>query len=135
MSPLSGDRGLVPTLKLLFDILTEENIELSGLSDMLTRFDKNWPGIDRWLTQAKGSLSQIVSSLAAILDPQAIVIGGRMPKELTQKLIPLLEIYDDDRRQSPRIKPKLIATTTPYDACAVGAAALPLKQYFYNVRV
>ncbi|UAA39079.1 ROK family transcriptional regulator [Paraneptunicella aestuarii] len=122
----------LPTLELLLDILQKNGVNVTGLSDMLTRFDINWPGIDEWIQQVQQGLSQIVSALAAILDPQAIVIGGRMPQVLSRKLIPQLEIYDDDRRQSPRIKPKIIATSNPYDACAVGAAAIPFKKYFFN---
>lgn len=123
-----------PTLELLHEILLENGVSLDGLSDMLANFDPEWPGVDEWITQIQKGLSLIVSALAAILDPEAIVIGGRMPSALSQKLIPQLEIFDDDRRQAPRVKPKLIATSSPFDACAVGAAAIPFKKYFFNTK-
>ncbi len=123
-----------PTLELLHQILQDHDISLNGLSDMLSRFDPDWPGVDEWINQVQKGLSLIVSALAAILDPEVIVIGGRMPNALSTKLIPSLEIFDDDRRQSPRAKPKLIASCSPFDACAVGAAAIPFKKYFFSAK-
>ena len=68
-----------PSLESLRQTLAEYGIERAGVSEMIKDFDPEWPGIDEWITKTRSSFSLICSALAAILDPEAIVLGGRMP--------------------------------------------------------
>lgn len=137
-----GEVGLIlpshihphPTLDLLRQQLVAEGTELEGIADMLSRFDDEWPGVDAWVAKTSESFSFICSSIAALLDAQAIVFGGRLPPELGRKIIPHIEIYDDARRAEPRPMPRLLVTEVEGDACAIGAASLPFKKYFFNER-
>jgi predicted NBD/HSP70 family sugar kinase len=134
-----GEIGLIlprnmfelPTLETLLASIREQGIAVSSISEMLARFDVNWPGIDAWIERARDPLSLIASSIAALLDPEAIVLGGRLPAELSQKIIPMIELYDDARREEPRPLPKLLLSETKVDACAIGAAMLPLEKQFF----
>ncbi|MCE2028924.1 ROK family transcriptional regulator [Sessilibacter corallicola] len=121
---------LEPNLSLLEKTLTRNGVEVDGISDLLSRFDVNWPGVEEWLNKTQESFSLIVSALSAILDPEAIVFGGRIPASLSKKVASRLEIYDDARRASPRPLPQLMSSDLT-DGGAIGAAALPLKQHFY----
>jgi hypothetical protein len=53
---------------------------------------------------------------------------------LARKIIPSIELFDDARRQEPRALPRILLSQTQYDACAIGAAMLPLeKAYFKHI--
>ncbi|MEO1575006.1 MAG: transcriptional regulator, partial [Pseudomonadota bacterium] len=88
-------------------------------------------GIDEWIAKTQSSVSLIVSGLAAILDPEAIVFGGRMPAALVEKIIPHIEITNDSRRGKPRALPRLLISKGGADAGAIGAASLPFKEHFF----
>lgn len=135
-----GEIGLIlprhtyqlPTLETLLESIRKHGGDLDGISDMLARFDLNWPGVDEWIERSRDPLSLIVSSIAAILDTEAIVLGGRLPPKLAAQIIPTIELFDDARRQEPRPLPKIVLSQTRVDACAIGSAMLPLEQRFYS---
>lgn len=122
----------MPQLEMMRQIIIDNGVELDGISDMLRRLNVDWDGVDEWIARTQGSLSLLASSLAAILDPEAIVVGGRIPKELAEKIISHIEIFDDVRRTQPRRLPRLLASTTDGDACAIGAAALAFNECFFT---
>ena len=134
-----GELGLIlpshihphPTMELLRQTLAQEGVETEGLSDMLTKFNPEWPGVDIWIARTSESFSVISSAIAALLDVQAIVLGGRLPAALARKVIPHIEIYDDARRAEPRPLPRFFVSEVEGDATAIGAAALPFKKYFF----
>lgn len=99
---------------------------------MLAEFNVEWPGVDEWVERARGPLSLIASSIAALLDPEAIVLGGRLPNALARKIIAAIELYDDARRSESRPLPKIMISETQVDACAIGAAMMPLVQQFFS---
>ena len=135
-----GEIGLIlphnlfqlPTLETLLQTIRRRGVEVDGISDMLARFDPDWAGVDEWVERSRDPLSLIASAIAALLDPEAIVLGGRMPPILAQKIIPAIELFDDARRQEPRPLPKILLSQTLVDACAIGAAMLPLEKRFYS---
>jgi len=135
-----GELGLIlpshihphPTMDLLRQIITQEGVQTDGLSDMLEKFDLAWPGVDAWVARTSESFSVISSAIAALLDVQAIVLGGRMPSSLARRVIPHIEIYDDARRAEPRPLPRFFVSAVKGDATAIGAAALPFKHCFFS---
>ncbi len=134
-----GEIGLIvprqvyplPTLETLLHAVQARGVAVDGISAMLATFDPDWPGVDDWIDASRDALSLIASSIAALLDPDAIVLGGRMPRALARKIIPAIELFDDARRLEPRPLPKLLLSQTHVDACAIGAAMLPLEGAFY----
>lgn len=135
-----GEIGLVlprnmfqePNLETLLQSVRRHGVEVGGISAMLSEFNVEWPGVDEWIERARDPLSLIASSIAALLDPEAIVLGGRLPNALAQKIIPAIELYDDARRSEPRPLPKIMVSETQVDACAIGAAMMPLEQQFFS---
>jgi predicted NBD/HSP70 family sugar kinase len=135
-----GELGLIlpwrlfqlPTLETLLQSLRKAGVELDGIAQMLARFDPEWPGVAEWIEQSRDPLSLIASSIAALLDPDVIVLGGRIPRVLAEMVIPTIELFDDARRQEPRPLPRVMLSQTQVDACAIGAAMLPLEQRFYS---
>lgn len=138
-----GEIGLIlprnvyqlPTLETLLQSIRRRGVEVEGISDMLAKFDIDWPGVDEWVERSRDPLSLIASSISALLDPEAIVLGGRLPASLSRKIIPTIELFDDARREEPRPLPRIIESQTRVDACAIGAAMLPLEQRFFSAMV
>ena len=134
-----GELGLIlpwrlfqlPTLETLLQSVRKAGIELDGISHMLSQFDPDWPGVAEWIEQSRDPLSLIASAIAALLDPDVIVLGGRIPRVLAEMVIPTIELFDDARRHEPRPLPRVMLSQTRVDACAIGAAMLPLEQRFY----
>jgi len=124
-----------PSLESLRQTLGEYGVEYSAISEMINNFDCDWPGIDEWITKTRSSFSLIASALAAILDPEAIVLGGRMPRSLARRVIPHIDIYNDSRRGKPRALPRLLIAKAGGDASAIGAASLPFKEHFFAAAV
>ncbi len=120
-----------PNLKLLRELVRRRGIEVESVSDLVLDFNPDWPGVDDWIERVRDSLSLIVSASAALLDPAAIVIGGRIPESLTRKIIPHIEIFDQRRRSYERPLPPIIAAEASGESVSVGAAALPFTQYFF----
>jgi predicted NBD/HSP70 family sugar kinase len=135
-----GELGLIlpwrlfqlPTLETLLQSIRKAGVEVDGIAQMLSKFDPDWPGVAEWIEQSRDPLSLIASSIAALLDPDVIVLGGRIPRVLAEKIIPAIELFDDARRQEPRPLPRVMLSQTKVDACAIGAAMLPLEQRFYS---
>ena len=121
-----------PSLSSLQQTLGEYGVHYTSISGMLKDFDVSWPGIDEWITKTRSSFSLIASALAAILDPEAIVLGGRLPAALARRVIPYIDMYNDSRRGKPRALPRLMVSRAGGDASAIGAAALPFKEHFFT---
>ncbi|NNE62167.1 MAG: ROK family transcriptional regulator [Woeseia sp.] len=120
-----------PSLESLRQSLGENGVVHSGVSEMIANFDPDWPGIDEWIAKTQSSFSLLASALAAILDPEAIVLGGRMPRSLARRVIPHIDIYNDSRRGKPRALPELLISKAGGDASAIGAASIPFKEHFF----
>ncbi len=121
-----------PNLELLLRQVNKHGLEIDSVSELIEKFDVDWPGVDEWIVKIRESLSLIVSAAAALLDPQVIVIGGRIPTSLAEKLIPQIEIYDQRRRSDSRPLPGTVIAEAGSDSGAIGAAALTLNSYFFS---
>jgi len=120
-----------PSLELLRQIAAKDGKTFETVAAMLDDFDINWPAVDQWIVRVRDSVSIIASNATAILDLEAIVLGGLLPRALAERLIPAIELFDQRRRLSPRPVAQLLPAEAPSNAAAIGAAILPLKaQYF-----
>lgn len=122
----------LPTLETLLQSLRKCGVEVASVSEMLAKFDPDWPGVGEWVSNSREPFSLLCSAISALVDPEVIVFGGRLPASLADKLLPTIELFDDARREQPRPLPRLIASQMSFDACAVGAAMLPLEKTFYT---
>ena len=85
--------------------------------------------VDEWLADCADALLVPLFTISSLLDLQAIVIDGALPRALLKRLIetlsPLMERHAPEARQPP----KLILGTMGRDAAALGAATLP---FYFN---
>ncbi|QNH11463.1 ROK family transcriptional regulator [Xanthomonas sp. SI] len=120
------------TLELLRQMLIEDGVMLADVSALVAAYDPSWPTIERWIARAVPGLSLIVSAISAVFDPQAVVFGGRLPRDLALRLIPQLRVDNQPRRGQARPLPVLLPAAAMADASAVGAATLPLKACYFR---
>lgn len=120
-----------PNLNLLRDMIAQAGVPTSSLSDMIARFRMDWPGVDAWLDLTQASFNLIVSAASAVLDPEAVVLGGRLPPPLASCLAERAQVFNTTRRGRPRPLPRIVAAETEGDATAIGAAAIPLHEHFF----
>jgi predicted NBD/HSP70 family sugar kinase len=130
MLPRLGlERAALETLRTQ---LNEDGLRLPDIQSLIDQYDPQWPAIDHWIKRVSPGLSIIASSVVAIVDPQAIVFGGRIPQDLANRLMPHIVIDNVSRRGHARPLPRLLFAQTPYDAVATGAASLPFKECFFR---
>ncbi len=121
-----------PTLELLRRMIASRGTAPADIYDMIRDFQMDTPGVEDWVTHAVPKLNAIVSAVAAVLDPDAIVLGGRLPKPLAARLAQELKYYSMPRRGVAKPFPAIIVSEVEGDAAAIGAAATPLKSQFFS---
>lgn len=117
-----------PNLELLRQILIKNGVDIRSVYDIIDHYQNHWAGIDEWIFKVKDSLSLVATCSSALVDTQAIIIGGDIPKELAQRLIPHIDIYAQNRRGVTRPLPEVIASTIESSPVAIGAASLPMRE-------
>lgn len=85
--------------------------------------------ISSWLKLASRYLLQALITLENLFDPQAIVLGGRLPGPMTEELLERLRKQLPERRMRGKpLQPQLLSSQLKADAAPVGAATLPLYE-------
>lgn len=121
-----------PTLALLLEMAREAGAEVASIADLVARFDPDMPGVEAWIERVRRPMNMIVSSLGAVLDPEVIVLGGRTPRALAERLIDRIAPFEVPRRGAPRPLPPIVPAEVEAEPTALGAAALPLQAHFFG---
>lgn len=120
-----------PTLELLRQLTARQGLSFETVSELVANYDDTWPSIDDWLARVRDSFSIIASNASAILDLDAVVLGGLIPRALAERVIKVVELYDQKRRMVPRPVARLVPAEAPGDVTAFGAALMPLQRAFF----
>ncbi|WP_210357914.1 MULTISPECIES: ROK family transcriptional regulator [Sphingomonas] len=137
----SGEIGLMPdttgrpgatvqdtvSLSALFARLEAAGFDRPGVDDLADRDAGHASVIDAWLADAVRALTAPLVAINCLLDPDAILIGGRLPVPLIDRLAAGLTEALDAVPQPSRaaIMPAVMAQ----DAPAIGAAILPFLDH------
>jgi predicted NBD/HSP70 family sugar kinase len=90
--------------------------------------------VDRWISESTEALVESFLAINCLINPQAILIGGRLPAALVDRLASSLnERLSGYASQVPAIAPVSRALTSD-DAPAVGAAILPFSYQLLPTR-
>jgi predicted NBD/HSP70 family sugar kinase len=103
---------------------TADQIRPEELSACLSEEE---PRFMAWLQEAAQHLRVAIHNIEIMYDPEIVVIGGGLPKQVLDRLVslthPLLpSVYPDARRTLPRL-----SVATAQNMPALGAAALPIS--------
>jgi predicted NBD/HSP70 family sugar kinase len=124
----------IVSLSALYMRLAEQGIRVASPRG-LTRLDGNARAVvDRWIHESTDALVSSFVAINCLINPEAILIGGRLPPLLVDQLAASLngrmKRYAD---QLPAVA--LVArAATAADAPAVGAAILPFSDRFLPTR-
>jgi predicted NBD/HSP70 family sugar kinase len=116
----------------LIETLRREGLDVRDFRDLTALAPETCAPLDRWIARAGQELRDGLALFARIFDPHAIVIGGRLPLAICERLaqciqaLPQPTTYTDDLPQ-PEIK---VSTHGPLSG-AIGAACLPLYSHFF----
>ncbi len=113
-----------PTLASLRAMLAEDGHDYDSIADMLANLRDADATIEHWLERSAPTASAIISAIGAIIDPDVIVIGGRLPSFLADRLAARLSFYSVPVRGRDREFPELLVSKVTGDAAALGASAL-----------
>ena len=137
----SGEIGLMPditgrpgaivqdtvSLSALLARIEDSGIDAPGVAD-LTRDDPRVATVvDRWLADAIRALTAPLVAINCLLDPDAILIGGRLPVPLIERLATGLAAALDAVPQPSRAR--IMPAVMAQDAPAIGAAILPFLDH------
>ncbi|MDC9509854.1 MULTISPECIES: ROK family transcriptional regulator [unclassified Pseudoalteromonas] len=117
-----------PNLELLKRILKKNGVAVDSIYDLHDDFDPEWPGVEEWLFKVQDSFDLVATCCSALLDAEAIIIGGHIPKELAEKVIARTEVYAQFRRGAKRPMPKLVVSNINNFPVSIGAATLPFRE-------
>lgn len=114
----------------LFDHLRRSGIAVEDFTDLQDLLPQTCPPLKAWLNRAASQLQRGLSVTARILDPEAVVIGGRMPHHLLQELAARIDGpgFCDEGVGLPR--PRVLASALGPLAGVIGAAAQPIYVRF-----
>lgn len=86
--------------------------------------------VNEWLDDCADALVQPLLAMGSLLDLQAIVIDGNLPRSLIEGLLERLRKLLASAAPEARTPPELRLGTTGRNAAAIGAAILPLHSNF-----
>lgn len=122
-----------PNLTALYRMMQADGGRWASLGALLADFPLDHPIVNQWLDAAEAPLNLVLSAISGVLDPGAIVLGGRLPPPLALRLIERLRFTNPERRGHRRPIPQVVASPILGDASAAGAAALPLRAAFFSL--
>lgn len=139
----SGEIGFLPIGKGRRNpVVLQDVVSLSGLYSHLAAAGFADPGpLDRleggareaagqWIEKAADLLSDPLMVINAVIDPDAIFIGGRLPAELVDLLCDRLALNFRHRGASLPARAPIRRADLAEDAAAIGAAILPFSSRF-----
>lgn len=129
--PLSGPR---PSGHDLFDTMAREGARIRDFPDFEAAGSLDLPGVRAWIDRAGAQLRDALTITARLFDPEAIVIGGRLPPQFLREIA---DVIDDPAfcADSPLAKPVVRASELGPRAGVIGAAAVVLYARFLDADV
>jgi len=118
----------------LFAHLQQHNFEINDFNELDRLQVHGCPPLKSWIRRAGMQLRQQLSITARLIDPSAIIIGGRIPSAIAQGLTAEIDgpgFCDEGQGFS---KPRVLASTLGPMAGLVGAACVPFVDTFFATK-
>lgn len=124
--PLEGETrpiGDMLSLSVLINYLAERGIAIAHPADLLTLEGSDRAVLSGWLKKMAVNLAEAVMDIGMVVDPDGVILGGRLPVRLVDEL--LLYVHEEITRRGA-LAPSLHRAAASEDAAALGAAAMAL---------
>jgi len=109
----------------------KKDVDINHPKELGNLFELNEPHLKMWLDIGVEMLTPLILSVGYLLDPQYIILGGRIPKNILEYFTK--EIANGITNQRPnekRMISKLSSATAGSESAALGAATLPMFNLF-----
>lgn len=127
----AGGRETVQTLVSLSGLAAHLSGSAFAIGDVLHQADWS-PAVERcldeWVERAARTLCTPLDAINCLINPAVILIGGRLPSRLVEKVADRVNAMIRDATDAPQIAPVRRAALSE-DAPAVGAAILPFSHF------
>lgn len=90
------------------------------------------PEIDDWIERAGEQIARAVVAVTAFIDPTVIVVGGRLPHRMNERLVARIRTMPLQGPSTGITLAPVRASTLGPEGGALGAACLPLYERFFN---
>ncbi len=135
MSVSHPDGGAAPLIDSASMLQLEKAVAALGLdARSLMALDAPWstfePQLDAWIRNCGGALAQTALGATALLDMPVVIIEGRFPAAIKQRLVVRVRNQIDRSDMRGLFRPEIVAGAVGADARAIGGACLPLLERF-----
>ncbi len=139
---MSGNAGMIgiqfpndrprPSGQDLFAHLTAAGVAVTDFPDLERLSLHECPPLRAWIRRAGGQLREQLGITARLLDPEAVIVGGRLPLPLLQALVAEIDTpaFCNEGVGLPR--PRVIASALGPRAGVVGAASVPIVRTLFE---
>ena len=115
----------------LFETLRAGGADVHTADDLDTLLAGGHPGMLAWMDTAADHLTGLLLAVEYLIDPEAIVFGGRLPTRILQGLMDRVARQLPGRRVAEKVAaPRLLLATAGGDSAALGVATLPIYEIF-----
>ena len=113
----------------------EKKLEEKGLSSSFLEGTSEinpeaWKAFTQWADSAAEAMAYAITSGCAFVDPQGVIIDGRMPANATDYLVNAVKIACQDANWEGLYMPEIISGNIGIEARALGGALLPIYSNF-----
>ncbi|OWO94817.1 ROK family transcriptional regulator [Rhizobium sp. S9] len=115
--------GEIFSLFFLYEFLARHGIKVSVPQDLLMLDARGKRLVSQWLKEMSAHLAVAVKHIAMIVDPDAVLVGGRLPIRIVDELLRYVHEHLDPEDTN---LPSLHRASIGEDASAMGAAAMPM---------
>lgn len=120
-----------PALGELLKRLDAQGIKIDNVRQLRQRFDPAWPGVAEWVNEVTPALNRAIDMLRAVIDPEAIVFGGELPRALGEMLIAVPPSPTMPRYGLNAPEPICLVSAIDTDPAILGAALIPLMDRYF----
>ena len=115
------------SLASLYEALDEAGRSVESVGDLSERLASEDPALMTWLEQASERLARALVTVENLLNPSAVIFGGRLPVPLMEWLLARLEVrLPALQMRALAHHPRLLRAQATDHTAALGAATLPL---------
>ena len=115
----------------LYAYLEKSGLVVSDPSGLADIFETDPHEINKWLEGAAEDLLPALTAIICVINPGAILIGGRLPEKLIETLVVALEKLIEPLRDTLPDTPKFMRAKCSTDAAALGAAIIPFTRILF----
>ena len=130
--PLERNKQLIneASINHLVKQLEKNNLSTSFLEGASEINPEAWSMFAQWADAAAEALAYTITSGCAFIDPQGVVIDGRMPAKATDYLVAAIKTACQKANWEGLYMPEIISGNIGFEARALGGALLPIYSNF-----